>query len=398
MTIGRWLTGMVIIASIAGVIWYQQEKNQTRQVETTSSNTTIARAQMVSVTQITRADVPVQIQALGTVTPLQQVVVRSRIDGELMTLDFKEGDWVKKGQLLARIDPRPLQALLAQHQAQAKRDQALLTNAKVDLKRYQQLVQDEAVSSQQIDTQQALVKQYEANLAGSQAQIANTELQLSYCHIHAPIAGRAGFRKIDVGNHVNANDANGLVQIVQLDPIGVVFSLPEQQGLLLYHAMQAKNTAWQVEAWQKDQATPLAEGKILSVDNQLDSATGTLKFKASFANAQQSLLPNQFVQIRLTEKILSHVMTLPKAAVLKREQGNFIYQIQPDDTVITRTVDVIYSTETLSVIAWATEDHSTMNEQLPIVLEGSDKLRTGSRVKYQQKKTVHQSTAEETAK
>lgn len=379
----RWFVSVLVLASAGGAVWYFAHQYGRSVSIPVSDKKPATRPQSVSVTAISRQNIEVQVQALGTVTPWQQVMVRSRVDGELMSLPFKEGDNVKKGQLLATIDPRPLQAALAQHQAQEKRDLALLHNAKVDLKRYQQLAQDEAVSSQQIDTQQALVKQYEANVAGTRAVIANTELQLSYCHIHAPLSGRLGLRKVDVGNHIRANDAEGLVHIAQVDPIAVVFSLPEQQGMQLYQQMQASRARWMVSAWQRDSLSVLAAGQIESVDNQIESATGTLKFKARFENPQERLMPNQFVRIRLTTQTLNQVMTLPLAAVLTREQGEFIYQVQSDDTVIQRPIKVVHRNETLSVIEWVDQDSRTpIDEKLPVVLEGADKLRAGSAVKY----------------
>ncbi len=389
-----WFLVMIVIglAGLWGWMTQKDSEQSIHQADNKSSDKssppnkekTTARAQLVSVTHIQRQDVDVWLTALGTVTPLQQVTVRSRIDGELMALHFTEGAWVKKGQLLASIDPRPLEAQLAQHEAQAQRDQALLNNAKTDLKRYQQLVKDEAVSAQQIDTQASLVAQYEANLAATRAQIANTKLNLGYCQIHAPISGRLGFRKIDAGNHIRANDAEGIVQIRQLDPISIIFSLPEQHALPLYQSMQQGKQNWVVEAWQKEQQHLLATGRVMSIDNQLDTGTSSLKFKAIFDNPQQTLLANQFVRIRLNSNTFSNTMTLPKAAIFTTDKGAFIYMIQEDDRILAVPIQVLHRNEEIGVIAWQNAE-SPIDETRPIVLEGGDKLKAGSLVRYQKK-------------
>ncbi len=323
---------------------------------------------------VARDDMPVWIEALGRVTPRQQVVLRSRIDGELQKLHFNEGQFVKKGQLLAEIDPRALQTQLAQQKAQLAQQKALLDNAKRDLKRYDSLVEDDAIAAQQRDTQRSLVAQTQAALDNIQAQIKHTELQLSYTQIHAPLAGKIGFRQVDMGNQIKASDANGLATIVEIDPITVIFSLPEihlpqlQSQLPLGQRMA-------VEIWNADKSQRLATSSDWISDNQVDAATGSIRLKAFVSNAQQQLTPNQFVQVRLQLDTLKQVLIIPSQAILYGAQGDYVYRVNADNKVEMIKVKRLHSTTTQIAIEGA------LNVGDTLVTDGSDRLKPGSLVK-----------------
>ncbi len=323
---------------------------------------------------VARDDMPVWIEALGRVTPRQQVVLRSRIDGELQKLHFNEGQFVKKGQLLAEIDPRALQTQLAQQKAQLAQQKALLDNAKRDLKRYDSLVEDDAIAAQQRDTQRSLVAQTQAALDNIQAQIKHTELQLSYTQIHAPLAGKIGFRQVDMGNQIKASDANGLATIVEIDPITVIFSLPEihlpqlQSQLPLGQRMS-------VEIWNADKSQRLATSSDWISDNQVDAATGSIRLKAFVSNAQQQLTPNQFVQVRLQLDTLKQVLIIPSQAILYGAQGDYVYRVNADNKVEMIKVKRLHSTTTQIAIEGA------LNVGDTLVTDGSDRLKPGSLVK-----------------
>lgn len=323
---------------------------------------------------VARDDMPVWIEALGRVTPRQQVVLRSRIDGELQQLHFNEGQFVKKGQLLAEIDPRALQTQLAQQKAQLAQQKALLDNAKRDLKRYDSLVEDDAIAAQQRDTQRSLVAQTQAALDNIQAQIKHTELQLSYTLIHAPLAGKIGFRQVDMGNQIKASDANGLATIVEVDPITVIFSLPEihlpqlQSQLPLGQKMA-------VEIWNADKSQQLATSRDWISDNQVDAATGSIRLKAFVSNAQQQLTPNQFVQVRLQLDTLKQVLIIPSQAILYGAQGDYVYRVNADNKVEMIKVKRLHSTTTQIAIEGA------LNVGDTLVTDGSDRLKPGSLVK-----------------
>jgi len=291
----------------------------------------------VTVVAATRADVPIVRDALGTVTSLRTVVVRAQVDGQLLRVTFREGQLVKAGELLAEIDPRPFEVQLAQAQGQLARDRALLENAKVDLERYRTLVKQDAASAQQLDTQAALVRQYEGTLKTDQAQVDNARLQLGYTRITAPFAGRAGLRLVDPGNLVRAGDTTGLVTITQIQPIGVTFSVAEKDlGPILERYRAGREM--QVQALDRDQREVLATGRLTTIDNQIDTTTGTLKMKAEFANADAALFPNQFVNVRVQIDKLRDAIVIPSAAVQRGSPGTYVYVVQAGNTVALRRV------------------------------------------------------------
>ena len=321
----------------------------------------------------TTADVGVLLDGLGSVMPVATVTVRSRVDGQLMKLLFKEGQVVRKGELLAEIDPRPAQVQLATAEGQLAKDQSLLKNAQVDLERYRVLFKQDSIAKQQLDTQDALVRQYEATLKVDRAAIDNAKLQLDYTRITAPVGGRLGLRQVDLGNIVRAGDANGLVVITQLQPITVVFTVAEDK-LPPVLAKLKSDARLTVEAYDREQKQRLATGDLQSIDNQIDPTTGTVKFKAVFANADGALFPNQFVNARLLVDMLRNVTLVPNAAIQRSPQSAYVYIVKPDNTVAARNVAIQMSQGDDTAIA------SGLTPGETVVVDGVDKLQPGSKV------------------
>ena len=325
----------------------------------------------------TRADVPEYINALGTVTPLESVTVQSQVSGVLQRLYFREGQTVKRGQVLAQIDPRPFEIQLAQAEAQQAKDAALLANAELDLKRYQTLYAQNSIPQQQLATQQALVRQYQAAIAGDRAQIATARLQISYIRITAPLSGRVGLRQVDPGNLVQNGTATagGLVSIARMQPISIVFSIPENQLPEVWHDYQGGKIL-PVSAYSGDMKRPLAQGELSAIDNAIDPSTGTVKLRARFANREESLFPNQFVNVRLRVKTLHNVVVVPSSALQQGAQGPFVFVVlQPADKVATRAVVTGPSLDDQVAVLQGL----TAGEQ--VVTEGGDKLKEGQQVR-----------------
>jgi len=344
----------------------------------------------VTVAAAERADVPVVLNALGTVSSLRTVTVRSRVDGQLLRVNFREGQMVKAGDLLAEIDPRPFEVQLAQAQGQLARDRALLENAKLDLERYRTLVAQEAASAQQLDTQQALVRQYEGAVKSDQGQVDNARLQLEYARITAPFPGRLGLRLVDPGNIVRAGDATGIVTITQVQPIGVTFSVPEKD-LAPVLKRYREGRSMTVQALDREQRVVLATGRLTTLDNQIDVATGTLKMKAEFANADGALFPNQFVNVRLRIDVLEGATVVPSAAVQRGSPGTYVYAVQDGGTVALRKI------VTGPVDGERTVVTSGISAGERVVVDGVDNLRDGARVEPIDKAAAERAAAQPAA-
>jgi len=318
-------------------------------------------------------DIPVYLKGLGSVTPFYTVTVRTRIDGQLMLVAVKEGQFVAKGQLLAEIDARPFQVQLEQAEGQQARDQALLQNARVDLERYQLLLKQDAIPKQQLDTQLSTVAQYEGVVKADQGAIDAAKLQILYTRITAATSGRIGLRQVDPRNMVHAADPNGLMVITQVQPIAVVFTIPEDNLPPVVQKLRA-GSRLHVDAFARDNVTKLSTGVLDTIDNQIDPQTGTSKLKAIFANNDNMLFPQQFVNARLLLDTERDKLLIPTAAIQRGQQGTFVYLIRPDDTVEIRKVE-LGITEGEDTVA-----ESGLEPGDRVVTEGSDKLQTGSRV------------------
>jgi len=327
----------------------------------------------VAITAAQRTDLPVYLTGLGSVTPSNSVSIKSRVDGQLTQVAFKEGQQVTKGQLLAVIDSRPFEVQLAQARATLFKDQAQLRDAKLNLQRFQDLLkQSGAVSQQQVDTQAALVDQLEGATQNDNAQIASAQLNITYCHITAPITGRIGIRLVDVGNIVHASDPNPLLIITQLQPIAVLFSLPEDQ--LPTVAQHMKSGPLGVQAYSRDDQTQLATGQLQTIDNEIDQTTGTGRLKAMFENRNSELWPNQFVNIRLLLESRKNAIVVPSAAIQHGPQGTFAYVVKADKTAEARPVTVALAQGNLTAIAQG------LAEGENVVTDGQDKIQNGSKV------------------
>ena len=333
------------------------------------------RGQMVIPVGVAKAevrDLPVLLNGLGSVEAYNTVAVKSRIDGQLVQVAFREGQEVKQGDLLALIDPRPYEVQLSQTQATLFKDQSALKDAKVNLERFQQLYKDGVIPKQQLDTQDSLVGQLEGSVRADQAQVDNVKLNLAYTRITAPVSGRIGLRQIDVGNMVHASDPNGLLIITQLQPIAVIFSLP--QDSLQPVSQHMRNGRLQVEAYSRDDQTKLATGTLLTIDNQIDTTTGTGKLKAVFENKDRSLWPNQFMNVHLLLEVRKNNTVVPAAAIQRGPQGTYVFTVKPDKTAEMRSVTVPFSEGNYAAVSQGIQPGEI------VVTDGQDKLQPGTKV------------------
>jgi multidrug efflux system membrane fusion protein len=331
----------------------------------------------VSVATVSSGDMLVRIPALGTITPLATVTVKTQISGQLEKLFFTEGQLVKQGDPLALIDPRPYEATLAQMEGNLRRDQALLADARLTQKRYDELIKEDSVAQMQVDTQRALVDQYIGTVASDEAQIRTAKINLVYCHITAPVTGRVGLRQVDQGNFVTPGDANGIVVITELQPITAIFPIPEDNVTKVTQRLREGATLV-AEAYDRTNSTKLAEGKVLTLDNQIDITTGTVKLRALFDNKDNMLFPNQFVNIQLVVDDLKNQIVMPNAAVHRGAPNGvtttFVYLVNSDNSVSVRPVTLgVIDGERVAVT-------SGLTPGAVVVTEGGDRLREGATV------------------
>jgi multidrug efflux system membrane fusion protein len=382
----RLVVGLLIIAS-AGAIGYQiyptatlSPKSKPEFRSGRHGHDDDNRPVVVAIETASQGDFPVYLNGLGTVTALKTVTIHSRVDGELKNVAFTEGQMVKEGDLLAEIDPRPFQVLLQQAEGQLMRDEALLKNAEIDVGRYQTLLEQDSIPAQQTVTQQALVKQYQGTVEMDKSQVNNAKLQLTYARLTSPIPGRIGLRQIDQGNIIHAGDANGLVVITQLQPISVVFTLPEDKiQALIQRWLNDKSI--EVAAYDRAGKNQLATGKLTAIDNQIDTTTGTLKLKAQFDNNAGTLFANQFVNIKMRLDTLTGVTLVPSAAIQHDTQGPFVYVINQEKIAEIRHITLgPGETDDAKV---AVLSNLVANEA--VVVEGTDRLKAGSRIDIAQK-------------
>ena len=385
-TAAPWLLLALVLAGAAGLWWWKSrpgdvaDGSAAQAASAAGSGASGARrfggprtVQPVSVQAVRRQDIRVTVNAIGSIAASNTATVHPQVGGVLQSLNFKEGQQVKAGQLLAQIDPRAFQASLAQAEGALARDKAQLANARVDLLRYRDLLAKDAVAKQQVDTQEALVRQFEGTVQADQGVVDSARLQLSYTRVTAPISGRAGLKQVDLGNVVQPADANGIVTITQTRPIAMVFAVPAANVPKITARLHA-NEAVPVEAWDRGGKTQLAVGRVETVDNAIDASTDTIKVKALFANADDALFPNQAVSVTLQLDTLTNALAVPQPAVLRGAQGFYVYVVNDDNSVSTRAV----KPGPVDGNWMAVEGALQPGEK--VVIDGVDRLRDGAKV------------------
>jgi membrane fusion protein, multidrug efflux system len=367
---GRRVGLLILVVAVVTVGWWIHSRQPAPQPA--RQNASAAAMPVVAAAAVT-GDIDITLNGLGTVTSLATVTIRSQISGQLVRVAYQEGQMINKGDLVAEIDSRPYELALAQAQGALERDQALLQTAQLDLKRYQDLAKTNAIPRQQLDTQVSLVAQDKGLVIADQAQIDTQKLNIAYCHIVAPITGRAGLRLVDPGNYVTANDASGIVVLTQLQPISVIFTVAEDNLPQIVKRLRTGATL-PVTAFDRSGATKLATGVLKTLDNQIDTTTGTLKLRAEFANQDDSLFPNQFVNIQLLIDTLHNTTVVPTSAIQRGAPGTFVYLVNADNTVTVKPVTLGPSS------AERIEIQSGLTPGDRVVVDGADKLRNGARI------------------
>jgi multidrug efflux system membrane fusion protein len=378
-----WLWLLVFVGVVFGIWYFRSSRSASQAADSAAAPATTGKGRgnsgagafvvPVVVASAQHGDLPVYFNGIGTATAFNTVTVRSRVDGQLVNIAFKEGQFVHEGDLLAQIDPRPFEVQLEQAQGQLAKDQAQRKDAEVNLERFRQLFKEGVIPQQQLDTQAALVGQFDGAIRTDQGQIDNAKLQLTYSRITAPISGRIGLRLVDVGNIVHATDANGLLVITQLQPIAVIFSLPQDQ-LPLVNAKLRAGVPLNVEAYDREDTAKIATGKLATIDNQIDPTTGTYKLKSIFSNEDNSLFPNQFVNAHLLVDVRHNLTIVPAAAIQRGPQGTYVYAVGADNTVRIHTVTIAQTTGNSVGLSGG------VNPGDVVVIDGQDKLQDGSKV------------------
>jgi multidrug efflux system membrane fusion protein len=379
-----WVGAAFVVASCVGVYFLIPRIGTGQSKSTSGKKSGKADGPLpVSAVAAHKGNIDIYVTGLGSITAYNTVTVKTRVDGELVKVAFTEGQLVKKGDLLAEIDPRPYKVVLEQAEGQMARDQATLDNANVDLVRYQNLIKTAAITKQQLDTQIALVHQTEGTVKNDQGMIDSAKLNLVYCEVTSPLDGRIGLRTVDQGNIVHATDTTGLATITQLQPIAMIFNMPEDNLPEVQQAMNVKKTLV-AEAWDRDLQHKLAVGKLLTLDNQIDQTTGTVRVKLEFANTDNKLFPNQFVNAKLLVNTKYGVVLAPAAAIQRGPKSTFVYVVRPDSTIDMRNI-TLGATEGEQV-----EIAKGVNPGEVLVTEGADKLRQGVKVALRSSKVMTQ--------
>ena len=389
-TKSRWWLWVLVLAVVIGGFWYYKTSRSNSQSQSADAPAKSGGGRggkgganpanfvvPVVVATAQRGDLPVYFNGLGTVTAFNTVTVHSRVDGQLISVAFKEGQFVHQGDLLAQIDPRPFQVQLEQAQGQLARDQASRKDAEVNLERFKLLYQEGVIPKQQLDTQASQVGQFDGAIKTDEATIDSAKLQLTYSRITAPISGRIGLRLVDAGNIVHATDANGLLVITQLQPISVIFSLPQDQLPDVNKKLRA-GAQLVVDAYDRDDTSKLATGKLATIDNQIDTTTGTYKLKSTFSNDDNILFPNQFVNIHLLVDTRKGLTIVPAAAVQRGPQGTYVYVVHQEGADSKTQIQNITVAQTTGNQVGLS---SGINPGDVVVIDGADKLAEGSKVK-----------------
>jgi multidrug efflux system membrane fusion protein len=366
--------GVAVVAAAAWFISTRETAAPTVQGQSRAGRGGAGQAVPVGLATAAKGEIPIVLRALGTVVPLATVTVKSQIAGQLINVAFTEGQMVRQGDLLAEVDPRPYEVVLQQTRGTMQKNEALLKNAQIDLARYQTLVRQDSIARQQFDTQAALVRQYEAAIVTDQALVDAARLNLTYTKIVAPITGRIGLRLVDKGNYVAMSDATGICVITQLQPISVLFTIPEDALQAVRKRLLGGN-ALEVRAFDRGQKTELSVGRLATTDNQIDISTGTIKLRATFDNKDETLFPNQFVNVRLLVDTVRDAVVIPVAAVQRGQPGIFVYYVKPDDTVEIRVVELgVTDGERVAIVKGLQVGDN-------VVVDGTDRLREGSRIR-----------------
>jgi membrane fusion protein, multidrug efflux system len=387
---GTWIVAGLIVAAVAAGGWYWLTGSRAGDAATAAApggapgggaggfrkggpDAANKGPLPVATSAVRAADFNVYLNALGNVTPRSTVTVRPRVDGQLSRVLFKEGQMVKSGDVIAEIDSRPFEVQVTQANGQLARDQAQLANAQIDLTRYQTLLKQDSIAQQQVDTQAALVRQYQGTIEADRGALDNAKLQLSYTKIRAPVSGRTGLRQVDAGNMVHQSDTNGIVVITEIDPIDVVYAIAEDKLAAVRRRTQG-GAAMPVDAYDRDGKVKLASGKLLTVDNQIDPTTGTVKLKAEFGNADGALFPQQFVNVRMLVDTLKGATIVPTAAVQRGSVGAFVYRVNDDNTVSVKPVKLGPAEGESTVV------ESGVSPGERVVVDGLDKLKDGAQI------------------